>query len=402
MNTKVLYISYDGALDPLGQSQVISYLKGLTKKGLVSDLVTFEKKNKLKKNLINQNKEDLSKNSISWHYLRYHKYPSLPATVYDIISGFILCYFLILKNKIKIVHVRSYVAMMIAYLLKKIVHIKIIFDMRGLWADERVDGGLWKKNGFMYRLVKKLEKKFLLNADEIIVLTYAVKDIIQNFSYMKNKNKNMTVIPTCTDLEKFSPKQKNELLLKKYELNNKKIIMYSGSLGTWYLLDEMIEFFKILKQKVNNAHFFLLLNNEQELARTQLIKQEVSDFTITSSTYQEMPEYLNLADFGLFFIKPSFSKKSSCATKFGEFLSCGIPVIINSGIGDSDSITEKNRVGVVVKDLDKNSYELAVRQALKLISDKNLKRGCRKVAENVFSLERGVNQYFEVYKRLLK
>ena len=38
-----LYVSYDGALDPLGRSQVVPYLEGLAARGWRFDLVTFEK-----------------------------------------------------------------------------------------------------------------------------------------------------------------------------------------------------------------------------------------------------------------------------------------------------------------------------------------------------------------------
>ena len=47
--TKVLYLSYDGITDPLGQSQILPYLKGLSQKGYFFYLVGFEKKDAYKK-----------------------------------------------------------------------------------------------------------------------------------------------------------------------------------------------------------------------------------------------------------------------------------------------------------------------------------------------------------------
>ena len=41
--TRVLYLSYDGALEPLGQSQVVPYLVGLAARGAAITLVSFEK-----------------------------------------------------------------------------------------------------------------------------------------------------------------------------------------------------------------------------------------------------------------------------------------------------------------------------------------------------------------------
>ena len=39
----ILYLSYDGMTDPLGQSQVLPYLVGLSKKGFQFTLISFEK-----------------------------------------------------------------------------------------------------------------------------------------------------------------------------------------------------------------------------------------------------------------------------------------------------------------------------------------------------------------------
>ena len=50
---KIFYISYTGILEPLGESQVLSYLEKLTKDySCKIILVTFEKKKYLTKNLL--------------------------------------------------------------------------------------------------------------------------------------------------------------------------------------------------------------------------------------------------------------------------------------------------------------------------------------------------------------
>ena len=44
MAANILYLSYDGMTDPLGQSQVLPYLAGLSKKGFRFHLISFENK----------------------------------------------------------------------------------------------------------------------------------------------------------------------------------------------------------------------------------------------------------------------------------------------------------------------------------------------------------------------
>ena len=41
---KVLYLTYDGLTDPLGQSQILPYLKMLSTKGAEISIISFEKK----------------------------------------------------------------------------------------------------------------------------------------------------------------------------------------------------------------------------------------------------------------------------------------------------------------------------------------------------------------------
>ena len=63
---------------------------------------------------------------------------------------------------------------------------------------------------------------------------------------------------------------------------------------------------------------------------------------------------------GIFFIKPVYSKIASCATKLGEFLSCGVPCITNRGIGDHNEILTNSRTGIVLNDFSHSRYFLWV------------------------------------------
>ena len=165
MKQSILYISYDGMLEPLGQSQVLAYLKHLAKEYHIH-LISFEKIDDWKKTKERQQlRKDIIEADIFWHPLRYHKKPSALATAWDISIGFLLGLVLVLRYKIKIVHARSYVSSVIALAIKRITGIAFLFDMRGFWADERVDGGLWDLKNPVYKSIfnffKKKEKEFL-------------------------------------------------------------------------------------------------------------------------------------------------------------------------------------------------------------------------------------------------
>src|SRR5688572_18539164 len=83
----ILYVSYDGMLEPLGQSQVLAYLERLAT-GRRIHLMSFEKSSDwsdtARRDAMRGRMDDAN---IVWHPLRYHKRPTAPATAYDIAAG---------------------------------------------------------------------------------------------------------------------------------------------------------------------------------------------------------------------------------------------------------------------------------------------------------------------------
>lgn len=403
MGNKVLYITYDGLLDPLGQSQILPYIKGLSKKGHKFFVISYEKKHRYtnKKN-VDKLIRDLKGHNISWHPMRYYRKPYFYAALLGIIRGIVVGAFLIKRENLTIIHARSYVAGAMAYTLNKITKKKVIFDIRGLWVDERADGGLWKKGGLLYGIAKYYERKFFLHSNVIIALTERVKDEIQNFTFMKKNDVPIEVVPTCADLEKFTAQKIDAALIHKYNLKDKFNLIYFGSLGAWYMLEEMIDFFKVLKKKEPNAHLILLINNNLEEAEDMLLSKQVSsdDFTVLFVPYTEVPKWLSITKASIIFYRPCYSLVGRSPTKLGECLACGVPIILNKGIGDSDGIVSVKKVGVIVNSFSKEAYEKSVNELINLLRDKHLKKKLVHTAQEYFSLDKGVEKYFDVYSYL--
>lgn len=398
----VLYISYDGLLEPLGQSQVLQYLKGLSSFYDIT-LISYEKKNDW--NDIDKREaieKEIAESGIDWRPLRYHKKLSAVATAYDIFLGTVLALWLVLKKRVRIVHARSYVPSVIALFLKKILGTKYVFDMRGFWADERVDGGLWARESALYKIAKWFEKRFLLNADVTISLTHRAVAEMQRFDYLRNRSGHFEVIPTCVNLNIFKL-QDNHGLRDSLDLKGRFVIGYVGSAGTWYLFDEALDCFKVIKER-NPDSFLLILNrNEHGFVRERLKRHGISeeDFRLIACDYLEVSAYISSMGCGLFFYKPTLSKMATSPTKLGEFLACGKPIIGND-IGDVGEIVSTHRVGVIVREFSEEGYKKAIEELFELKETPLLSRCCRETAEECFSIERGVRKYSEIYAALLE
>lgn len=394
--TPVLYITYDGILEPLGQSQALAYLEKLSTDRPIH-LLSFEKPEDLK-DLAARNRvaSRIRAAGIHWHPLRYHKRPSALATAWDIGVGTALGLWLVLRHRIGIVHARSYVPAVMALALQKITGAKFVFDMRGFWADERVDGGLWPRDGRMYRVAKEFERRFLLNANHVVSLTDAAVGEMARFDYLRGRMPPVTVIPTCADLDRFRPSSEPRDPDTPFTLG------YVGSAGTWYLFDAVAACFMQLRRLRPDARLLVINRNEHAYILDQLQSAGIAPdaVEIRAAPHEEVPAEMARMDAGIFFYKPSYSRSACSPTKLGEFLGCGIPCLSNAGVGDMAGILEGDRVGVAVAAFDPDSLHGGLSRLLALVDSPDISSRCVASARKHFSLAEGVSRYRDVYRAL--
>lgn len=415
MPYSILYLTYDGLSDSLGQSQILPYLHGLADRGHKITVISFEKaeirKQKLEK-LIAKNQK------LKTIQLKYHKSPPVLSTLYDLYLLKKEVKKMLKTHQVDIIHCRSYVTSLVGLWAKRKYGVKFIFDMRGFWADERVEGGLWNLTNPVFRLIygyfKKKEKQFLIEADATVSLTQNAKnEIEQNILPERQINKSTNhqisifVIPTCVDLEHFHPGKisaertaelRTELGIQPTDF----VLLYLGSLGTWYMLEEMLDFFEKLKLEIGNQKKckFLFLTKDQETLRGSMRKRNIQDneIIITSCERQKVPEYIALCHASIFFIIPTYSKRASAATKMGEVMAMGKPVITNAGWGDVDTIIPETGIGVLVNLFGPEGYVDAIHNYDKMQFD--LKE-IRRQAIRLFSLTNGIDQIDEMYSKVM-
>jgi glycosyltransferase involved in cell wall biosynthesis len=394
--------------DPLGQSQVLPYLLGLNKKGYSFTLISFEKRERFEKGK-SAIEAICQENGIQWHPLLYTKTPPILSTLKDLRT---------LKNKIKelykanafdIVHCRSYITALAGLWMKKKWDVKFIFDMRGFWANERIDGGLWNlKNpvfSSIFRYFKEKEKQFLVSSDHTISLTNAAKEEIASWDTNRSFAP-VDVIPCCVDLNLFDPSSidANHLKAIKTQLqinDGQKIISYIGSIGTWYLLEEMVDFFSSFL-KVNKKAIFLFITKDDKEEIRQVFESKnvpLTTLRIVSAERNKVPLYISISDYSIFFIKPAYSKKASSPTKQGEIMAMGIPVICNDQVGDTSMVVEKYDAGIVVKEFSQKAYTDYVKKLTGKVFDKD---AIRQGAKEFYSLDTGVEKYKVVYEKVIK
>lgn len=393
--------------DPLGQSQVIPYLVGLSEKGHEIFLISCEKKTFASDEYIVV-KKYLHDNNIRWYPLKYTLRPPVLSAMYDLIKIKQTSGHIIKRSAIDIIHCRSYIAALAGLAMKKKYGVKFIFDMRGYWADERVEGGVWNlKNPVfksVYNYFKKKEKQFCTNADYIICLTENAKAAIRKWD-LPNQPLPVEVIPCCANLDFFDRRAVRENEQKQWQekLNIKKpdfIISYLGSLGTWYMLPEMLDFFRMLLKKKPEAKFLFITPDKPDVIMDIAEKKNIplNKIIVQRALRSEVPALLSLSHISVFFIKPVFSKTASSPTKMGEIMGMGIPLICNSNVGDINIMMKDADGGILVNSFDDNEYERVVNKIDDIL--RASPHAIRRSAEKYYSLGDGVNKYDDVYRRI--
>jgi len=403
---KVLYLTYDGLTDGLGRSQVLPYIFGLSASGHQFTIVSFEKAERFEKEkhaieVLRQS------NGVEWIPLSYTSSPPVLSTLYDILRLRITVLELHQKHNFDIIHCRSYITSLVGLHMKRNFDVKFVFDMRAFYADERIDGGLWNLRNPIFKAVytffKRKEVEFLSEADHSISLTDKGKQIIYSWQSVQHQPVPIQVIPCCADLDHFNPTNVNvglqHQLREKLGLKDSDfVITYLGSVGTWYMLDEMLDFFKVLLREKPDSKFLFITPDEPNSILREAEKRQIpaDRFAIDRAKREEVPTYLSLANAAIFFIKPVFSKSGSSPTKHGEMLGMGLPVIANSGVGDVDSIIEDTKSGILVKEFTDEAYAASVEQIddLLRIPIENLQAA----AQKYYSLKEGVKRYDAVYR----
>jgi glycosyltransferase involved in cell wall biosynthesis len=405
----VLFISYNALIEPLGPTQILPYIYGLAETYDMT-VLSFEKPVRSADEDARDTRDTgrlLAAHGIQWIRLRYHKRPSLPATLFDIACGVLRIIGEHRRRRFDLLHARGYVPGAIAWAAGKWTAIPFLFDIRGLQAEEYADAGHWDVRGLKFRVTKRVEQAMLNDAAGLVTLTNAVQPVLRDFRGLKARAAPpaWSVIPSCVDVDHFSfDAAGRQRVRERLKIGDRPVLVYAGSSGSWYLLDEMVHFYQTARERWPGLFFLALVNGSPETVTEVLTARGIpaGDFAVTWARHEDVPAYLSAADAGIAFIRRSLSKRSSSPTKYAEYLACGLPFVANAGVGDVDELLTRTGAGALLTDYSPEAYRDAADRLRTLATPANRERW-REVAEREFSLtSRAWPAYRQLYARILQ
>ena len=400
----VLFISYDGILDPLGKSQILPYISQIMKTQKVYFLLSFEKKYRISKYAVKVSKE-LADLGINWRFLCFTKKYGVLGKAWDIMRMYIYAIYICSCFKINIVHARGHFPAQVGLFIRKFLKLKVIFDFRGLWVDEKIEKSDWSLNKLRYRIIynklKKNEQKMIKSCDHLVVLTKSMSDEAKKI--LTCSVEKITIIPCCVDYTIFKPSSNREKIILKSKLGielDSKVLVYLGSVGGVYNLAPIFQLFKIISMS-HKVHLLVLTPDKEEFIcemNSFLPKSYHKKVHIVFAERNQVPYFLSIASALIFCYKNSYARKATCPTRLAEAFSVGVPCIAGEGVGDVSDILKSLDGGV---EFDPNSISSMERIANSFSEIASLGgRRLRSSSRNLFDISVASRLYKDIYERV--
>jgi glycosyltransferase involved in cell wall biosynthesis len=396
---RALYVSHTGMSEPLGRSQVVPYLRGLSRAGWSIDVVAFEPHDATDEAIARVTAE---LGDVGYAWTRRSPSHALSVKLRESAAALWGLLRRALGRRPRIIHARSYLPGAVAQLAAELTPgARFVFDCRGLLGDEYADVGHWPRAGFKYRLLKRWERRLFGRADAVVTLTDRLRRWLGD-EHLVAPATPVEVIPCCVDLARFSTDEAGRAESRAHlGAGDRLVLAYAGGLGTWYCEEEMARLYaEVRRRRPSLLAVYTRAPTEAlraALARAQVPSDEVR---IEALPPERMPSALAGADVALALIRPCFSKMASSPVKVAESLAMGLPVVVNRGIGDLDALP---RDGVVLDagSLDAPDLARAADAIARLTPTPSLRAQARALAEREFDLDAvGVARYIRLYQRL--
>lgn len=392
---RVLYITYWGALEPLGQSLVVPALERMAGNGAALSLLSFEKPaDHRSEDLVRATAERLRSHGVPWVPLRYHKKPRIPVTLFDVLNGWRVGVSLGRRRRVQLVHGRTYVGGLIARAVATTLGVPFLYHNEGFYPDEMVDGGFWAEGSALHRVTRALERRLYGGADAVIVLSSPAARRVEDIPSVQRRRTPVIVVPSCVDLQRFVPGSSAPR-------EGPLVLLYSGGVGGRYQMDRISRFTAVLAEGVS-VRLVVLTREPRAVVARMLSAGGLSDalWVGHSVPHSEMPAHLAAAHAGLNFIASGAGAIGASPTKIGEYWACGLPAVTTPGIGDIDDLITRFRSGVIVPEHTDEAYRRAGADLRGLLADPGLRARCRAAAEAHYALGPACDRQVRLYRQL--
>ncbi len=264
-----------------------------------------------------------------------------------------------------------------AWGLSKIRRKPWIFELRDLWPESIKTVGAMNQGRIIDRL-EKIELGLYKDADKVIAVTDAFKANLIGRGIDAEK---IEVITNGSNMELFSPREKDRVLLNDLGLEDKFIVGYIGTHGMAHSLDFIVQSLKSIEDP--SIHFLFIGDGAMKKKIVTLAEElKLNNITFLAPVSKdEVPTYLSIVDVSLAPLKKEDNFKTVIPSKIFEASAMQKPTLLGVE-GQAQKIIEKYDAGLCFEPENEVDFILKIGQIRNDVRYKELQNGCENLAKN--------------------
>lgn len=403
---RLVYLTVDGALQPLGFSQIYRVVEGLGRRGFPYTLVSLERSRDLADHArVEALDARLQESGVEWRRDVYDDSGGGRAAAKNLTTLMRRTASLAARGDVRAIHARGYVAGFVANGARRLFRVPYVFDSRGYWIDERIDERQWFTTAQREAVARAVERRLFAEAAATVSLTQLQANDIAGGRFGDNGGRPAVCIPTCADFDDFQLKAPARIAEVpesiRARLDGKLVVGLVGSINASYLTDAMIDLARRVLERRPDAHL-LVLTAQRDAYRVRLAGLDPARFTIEQADHRAMPGWLALIDWGLQLLAPERpAKRASMPTKLAEFFGSGVRPVHFGCNSEVDDWVRRTGSGVVLQRVDDRALDDAADAIARRGRDREGLATAREIAATHFSLTAGLDRYARLLHPLM-
>jgi len=202
------------------------------------------------------------------------------------------------KERPSIIHAASnYMNGVVGNYVAKCLNIPFVYEVRGLWEITRISRQPEWEDTEYYQLMVKMETEAAQGANKVFTLTEALKAELVKRGVNKEK---IHLLPNGVISDRFEPLEKNEILSKKLNINDKTVIGFIGSFAQYEGIEYIVDAIELLVNKGRTNIVGLMVGDgavwEEMVARVK--EKKLDEYFIFTGRipHDKVEEYYSLVD----------------------------------------------------------------------------------------------------------
>ena len=209
---------------------------------------------------------------------------------------------------------------------KRKLALPYIFEVRDLWPEAPIQVGAIR-NPLLKKYLISLEARIYRNALSLVALSPGIAEHLRKVA----PDRAVSLIPNFSDLDCFFPQEKNENLLRKYNLKPNLTIAYTGALGQVNAVEKLLDLAEVAQNRQKNWQFMIMGSgsHEQKLREIAAQKKLNNLLFIPFGSKEKVNEVMSLADLAWISFAHLPVLKTNSPNKFFDALAAGKAILVN-------------------------------------------------------------------------